>query len=96
MSEPPGKLEDILLQAISLNHADRTRETGELCRNILESAPDEPNSLHLLGVVYLMNGDSAKSLVNRANLYRGAGNLKQAGGSTAPMNVPSLATAFRI
>ena len=108
MSEPTGKLEHILLQAISLYHARRTRETGELCRNILESAPDEPNTLYLLGVVHLMNGDSAsaaeyltsaarvdsgnadilnnlaialdgdsaKFLMNLANLYRDAGNLK--------------------
>ncbi|MEE2968521.1 MAG: tetratricopeptide repeat protein, partial [Pseudomonadota bacterium] len=61
MSEPPGKLEHILLQAISLYHAGRTRETGELCRNILESAPDEPNTLHLLDVVHLMNGDYASA-----------------------------------
>jgi protein O-GlcNAc transferase len=61
MSEQPAGLEQILLQAIKLYQQGRTRETGELCRDILKSAPDEPNALHLLGVVHLMNGDAARA-----------------------------------
>jgi tetratricopeptide (TPR) repeat protein len=61
MSETPAELEHILLQAIKLYQQGRTAETGELCRNILKSAPDEPNALHLLGVVQLMNGDTASA-----------------------------------
>lgn len=61
MSETPAELEHILLQAIKLYQQGRTAETGELCRNILKSAPDEPNALHLLGVVHLMNGDTVSA-----------------------------------
>jgi tetratricopeptide (TPR) repeat protein len=58
MPKQPAELEHILLQAINLYQQGRVQETGELCRNILESVPDEPNALHLLGVVHLMNGDT--------------------------------------
>jgi hypothetical protein len=58
MLEKPVEITHILLRALKLYQQGRSRETADLCRDILKSTPDEPNALHLLGVVQLMNGEA--------------------------------------
>lgn len=58
----------ILSKALMRYQEGRLDEAGVLCRKILKRMPSEPNALHLMGVVQLMNGlrDEAAETLKRA------------------------------
>ncbi|WP_029007179.1 tetratricopeptide repeat protein [Azospirillum halopraeferens] len=66
--------------SIALDHqiAGRTAEAEELYGRILDAAPEEPNALHLLGLLHAQSGrlDRAEALIGRAAaLCPGAGDV---------------------
>lgn len=56
-SNNPPDLQRILEQALRSYHVGQHDQTARLCRRILKTVPGEPNALHLLGVVQLLNGE---------------------------------------
>ena len=62
-----------LLQGLQHHQAGRLDTANSLYRNVLRIAPNEPDALHLLGVLMLQRGDPAQavSLIQRAISRRG-------------------------
>ena len=58
----------ILAKALTKYQEGQLDEAGTLCRKILKRMPREPNALHLMGVVHLMNGqrEDAAEMLKRA------------------------------
>jgi tetratricopeptide (TPR) repeat protein len=54
-----AELQRTLEQAFSSYGAGRLADAAAQCRQVLEAIPSEPNALHLLGIVHLMNGEAA-------------------------------------
>ncbi|MDE2255966.1 MAG: tetratricopeptide repeat protein [Betaproteobacteria bacterium] len=70
-----ARVEDIpqaVAQAIQHYQAGRVGNAESLCRDILSSHPDQPDALHLLGVLVHQQGhhDQAETLVRRALVIR--------------------------
>lgn len=67
---PPAQVSNrkILQKALARYQEGRLDEASTLCRKILSQMPRDPNALHLMGVVQLMNGarDEAAELLRRA------------------------------
>ncbi|MBU6377397.1 MAG: tetratricopeptide repeat protein [Gammaproteobacteria bacterium] len=57
-----------LQAAMALHRKGRLREAGRIYQKILQTQPEEVNSLHLLGVIRLAEGDAetARTLIDRA------------------------------
>src|SRR5438067_6902877 len=63
---------DELSSAIELHRAGRLREAAAVYERLLAERPDEPEALHLLGVLRHQQGDHAKAieLIGRAVVLR--------------------------
>src|SRR5438067_13356663 len=57
-----------LESAVKLHQAGQTNKAAAAYRRILESNPDDPNALHLLGVTFIQTAqpDEAARLIERA------------------------------
>ena len=56
-----AELQKTLEHAFSSYREGRLDDAAVQCREVLARLPDEPNALHLLGIVHLMNGEAAEA-----------------------------------
>ncbi len=56
-----AELQRTLEHAFSSYRDGRPAEAAAHCRTVLETLPHEPNALHLLGIVHLVNGEAAEA-----------------------------------
>ncbi len=56
-----AELQRTLEHAFSSYGAGRLADAAVQCREVLARLPDEPNALHLLGIVHLMNGEAGEA-----------------------------------
>jgi len=54
-------LQRTLEHAFSSYREGRLADSAAQCREVLARLPDEPNALHLLGIVHLMNGEAVEA-----------------------------------
>ena len=56
-----AELQRTLEHAFSSYRDGRLADSAAQCREVLARLPDEPNALHLLGIVHLMNGEAVEA-----------------------------------
>ncbi len=56
-----AELQRTLEHAFSSYREGRLADAAAQCREVLARLPDEPNALHLLGIVHLMNGEPSEA-----------------------------------